>query len=264
MRANTGMKEEPSAPTGDQHEDRLRQLLGSGEGVVGGASAELGADHSDAHQTEQAAGQEADQYNQRLFDDLAIVQRLVPVHNSACPRRRGVGLPLGSDADIPIIYGFNQWKTLCETQLGRITRGKTDAGYLLQDLYKHGVAGEVVKVADGFARNYLIPRKMAVQATPSALRRTQAVRENVEARKAQYNNMLNDLARQIDGQELIFGRRAASTGKLFGSVTTQEIADELDRKTSVDINRRRISQQSLREVGTHHVAVAWATSSRRP
>ncbi len=126
---------------------------------------------------------------------------------------------------------------------------------LLQDLYKHGVAGEVVKVADGFARNYLIPRKMAIQATESALRRTEAIRKNVEARKAQYNEMLNDLARQIDGVELIFGRRAASTGKLFGSVTTQEIADELDRVTGVDINRRRISQQALREVGTHHVSV---------
>lgn len=130
---------------------------------------------------------------------------------------------------------------------------------LLQDLYKHGVAGEVVKVADGFARNYLIPRKMAVQATPSAMRQTEAVRKNVEARKAQYNNMLNDLARQIDNKELIFGRRAASTGKLFGSVTTQEIADELDRQTGVDINRRRISQQSLREVGTHQVPVRLGT-----
>ena len=126
---------------------------------------------------------------------------------------------------------------------------------LLQDLYKHGVAGEVVKVADGFARNYLIPRKMAIKASTSALRQTETIRQNVEARKAQYNNMLNDLAHQIDGVELIFGRRAASTGKLFGSVTTQEIADELDRVTSVDINRRRISQQSLREVGTHHVPV---------
>lgn len=126
---------------------------------------------------------------------------------------------------------------------------------LLQDLYKHGVAGEVVKVADGYARNFLIPRKMAVPATASALRQTETIRQNVEARKAQYNNMLNDLAREIDGRELIFGRRAASTGKLFGSVTTQEIADELDRVTSVDINRRRISQQSLREVGTHRVAV---------
>ncbi len=130
---------------------------------------------------------------------------------------------------------------------------------LLQDLYKHGVAGEVVRVADGFARNYLIPRKMAVQATSSALKQTEAARKNVEARKAQYNNMLNDLARQIDGVELIFGRRAASTGKLFGSVTTQEIADELDRVSGVDINRRRISQQSLREVGTHQVAVRLGT-----
>ena len=130
---------------------------------------------------------------------------------------------------------------------------------LLQDLYKHGVAGEVVKVADGFARNYLIPRKMAVQATSSALRQTETIRENVEARKAQYNNMLNELAHQIDGRELIFGRRAASTGKLFGSVTTQEIADELERATGVDINRRRISQQSLREVGTHRVPVRLGT-----
>jgi large subunit ribosomal protein L9 len=126
---------------------------------------------------------------------------------------------------------------------------------LLQDLYKHGVAGEVVKVADGFARNFLIPRKVAIQASESALRRTENVRKNVEARKAQYNNMLNDLAHQIDGVELIFGRRAASTGKLFGSVTTQEIADELDRAKDIDINRRRISQQAIREIGTHQVPV---------
>ena len=130
---------------------------------------------------------------------------------------------------------------------------------LLQDLFKHGVTGEVVQVADGYARNFLIPRKMAVQATASALRQTATIRQNVEARKAQYNNMLNELARQIDNVELIFGRRAASTGKLFGSVTTQEIADELDRATSVDINRRRISQQSLREVGTHRVPVRLGT-----
>jgi large subunit ribosomal protein L9 len=126
---------------------------------------------------------------------------------------------------------------------------------LLNDLYKTGVAGEIVNVADGFARNYLIPRKMAKRATESALRETEAVRKNVEARRAQYDNMLNDLAKQIDGVELIFGRRAASTGKLFGSVTTQEIADSLMEKTEVDLNRRRISQQSVREIGTHKVTV---------
>lgn len=126
---------------------------------------------------------------------------------------------------------------------------------LLQDIYKHGVAGEVVDVADGFARNYLIPRKMAVKATKAELKAYNRLMEQVEARRAQYENKLNDVARQIDGTELIFERRAASTGKLFGSVTTQEIAEALDEATGIDINRRRISQQGLREIGTHRVSV---------
>jgi large subunit ribosomal protein L9 len=126
---------------------------------------------------------------------------------------------------------------------------------LLRDIYKHGVAGEVVDVADGFARNYLIPRGMAQKASKSALKAHNKLMEQVEARRATYENMLNDLARQIDGVELIFERRAASTGTLFGSVTTQDIADALNDKTSIDINRRRISQQSLRELGEYSVPV---------
>ncbi|MCA9893722.1 MAG: 50S ribosomal protein L9 [Anaerolineae bacterium] len=130
---------------------------------------------------------------------------------------------------------------------------------LLQDIYKHGVAGEVVDVANGFARNYLIPRKMAVQATKNSLRAHKKLTERVEARRAQYDNMLNEVARQIDGAEIIFERRAASTGKLFGSVTNQEMADELLAVTGVDINRRRISIQNIRELGTHAVPVRIGT-----
>jgi len=55
--------------------------------------------------------------------------------------------------------------------------------------------------------------------------------------------------------ELVFGRRAANTGKLFGSVTTTDLAEALNKKTGIDINRRRISQQALREIGTFHVPV---------
>lgn len=130
---------------------------------------------------------------------------------------------------------------------------------LLQDIYKHGVAGEVVEVANGFARNFLIPRKMAVQATKNALRAHQKLTERVEARRAQYDNMLNEVAQQINGAELIFERRAASTGKLFGSVTNQEMADELLNVTGIDINRRRISQQNIRELGTHEVTIRIGT-----
>jgi large subunit ribosomal protein L9 len=126
---------------------------------------------------------------------------------------------------------------------------------LLKYVYKHGVEGEVIDVADGFARNYLIPRGLAVQATEGELKRAAKLREQAAAKRAALDNQLNELARQIDGVELIFGRRAAPTGKLFGSVTTQEIADALFEKTGVDINRRRISQQPIREIGTHDVPV---------
>lgn len=130
---------------------------------------------------------------------------------------------------------------------------------LLDYVYKHGVAGEVIDVADGYARNFLIPKGLAVQATPGELKRAEKLREQAAARRAALDNKMNELARIIDGVELIFGRRAASTGKLFGSVTTQEIADALLEKTGVDINRRRISQQQLREIGTHEVPVRLGT-----
>ncbi len=126
---------------------------------------------------------------------------------------------------------------------------------LLDYVYKHGVAGEVIDVADGFARNFLIPKRLAVKATEGELKRAVKLREQATARRAALDQRLNDLAREIDGVELIFGRRAAPTGKLFGSVTTQEIADELMKASGVDINRRRISQQQIREIGTHSVPI---------
>lgn len=126
---------------------------------------------------------------------------------------------------------------------------------LLSDVYKHGVAGEVIEVADGFARNWLIPQKLAAKATAKELQQLEELRSQAEARKAALEGRLNDLARQIDGIELFFGRRASPTGKLFGSVTTAEIAEELDKVTGIDINRRRISQIPLRELGTHEVPV---------
>lgn len=126
---------------------------------------------------------------------------------------------------------------------------------LLADVYKHGVAGEVIEVADGFARNWLLPQNLAKKASPGVLRQAEVLRSQATARRAALDQRLNDLAREIDGVELFFGRRASPTGKLFGSVTTSEIAEALNEKTGIDINRRRISQTALREIGTHDVPV---------
>lgn len=126
---------------------------------------------------------------------------------------------------------------------------------LLEYVYKHGVAGEVIDVADGFARNYLIPSRRAVKATEGELKRAKRLREQAALKRAQLDDQLNELAGKIDGVELVFGRRAATTGKLFGSVTTQELAEELMKATGIDINRRRISQAQIRDIGTHLVPV---------
>lgn len=126
---------------------------------------------------------------------------------------------------------------------------------LLQDIYKQGVAGEVVEVADGYARNYLFPRSMAVRATKAAVKTHQHLSEQVATRRAAYENKLNEVARLIHETELFFERRAAGTGKLFGSVTNQEITEELDRVKGIDLNRRRLAAQNIRELGRHSVAV---------
>jgi large subunit ribosomal protein L9 len=132
---------------------------------------------------------------------------------------------------------------------------------LLDYVYKQGVAGEVIDVADGYARNFLIPRKLAAKATVGELKRAGKLRDQAAAKRAALENRLSEVARIIDGVELVFGRRAATTGKLFGSVTTQEIAESLLNKTGVDINRRRISQQGLREIGVHDVPVRMGTET---
>lgn len=126
---------------------------------------------------------------------------------------------------------------------------------LLQDIYKQGVAGEVVEVADGYARNFLLPRSMALRATKSAIKSQQHLSNQVAVRRAAYDDKLNEVARLIHDTELFFERRAATNGKLFGSVTNQEITEELDKVKGIDLNRRRLATQNIRELGRHNVAV---------
>ncbi len=126
---------------------------------------------------------------------------------------------------------------------------------LIADVYKHGVAGEVVEVADGFARNYLIPKGLAVKATPGALKQAEKLRKEAAARRARINNELAALAEQLDGLVLTFAAKAGPRGKLYGSVTTADIADAIKEKLGIEIDRRRIAQKPLRELGEHQVVI---------
>ncbi|MFP4323390.1 MAG: 50S ribosomal protein L9 [Anaerolineales bacterium] len=122
-------------------------------------------------------------------------------------------------------------------------------------VYKHGVAGDVVSVADGFARNFLIPRGLAVKATEYNLKHNESLMAQAAVHRNELNERLVAVANEIEGTELVFGRKAGSNGKLYGSVTTMDIADALLEKTGIDINRRRISERPLREIGSFEVPI---------
>lgn len=126
---------------------------------------------------------------------------------------------------------------------------------LTEYVYKHGVAGEVVNVADGFARNWLIPRKLAIPATKQNLEKMAELRAQAMQNRAEINERISEAAAKINGVELVFGVKAGSNNKLYGSITSQMIKDAIMEKTGVDINRRRISDRSIRELGRYDVPV---------
>lgn len=126
---------------------------------------------------------------------------------------------------------------------------------LTEYVYKHGVAGDVVDVADGFARNWLIPRKVAVPATKENLAKMEALRQKAAENRTAINARIEEAASKINGIELVFGMKAGSNNKLYGSITSQMIKDAIQEKTGVDINRRRISERAIRELGTYEVPI---------
>ena len=126
---------------------------------------------------------------------------------------------------------------------------------LLKDVYKLGRAGDVKRVADGYGRNYLLPQGMAVLATAAALKMTERIREKANVQRAIVNQEMDAVARQIIGLTLVFPARASETGKLYGSVTTQMIADAIKAKTGVEVARRQIDSQPLRMLGEYKVHI---------
>jgi large subunit ribosomal protein L9 len=126
---------------------------------------------------------------------------------------------------------------------------------LIKDVYKLGRAGDVKKVADGYGRNFLLPQKMAVLATPGALKQIEKIRSQAEIRRTEQNSELKDLANQINGITLVFAAKAGETGKLYGSITTQDVATAIQEKTRFEVKKQQIDMQPIRNLGefTAHV-----------
>jgi large subunit ribosomal protein L9 len=126
---------------------------------------------------------------------------------------------------------------------------------LLSDVDKVGLRGEVVNVARGYARNFLLPRKLAEPATPgrvAELQRRDEQRARHEARTVEQANEIADVLRKT---VLSFDVKAGPTGALFGSVTTTDIADELWRTRKIRVDRKKIGTDSIRRIGRYAIPV---------
>jgi large subunit ribosomal protein L9 len=122
---------------------------------------------------------------------------------------------------------------------------------LLQDVYKLGRAGDLKKVADGYGRNYLIPQGLAVLATPGAAKQADYIKRAAASRRAQLNQELGSVAEQLTGLELAFAVKAGETGKLYGSVTNSMIAEAIEKKTGIKIDRKQVDVQPIKLLGIH-------------
>ncbi|NLN82895.1 MAG: 50S ribosomal protein L9 [Firmicutes bacterium] len=127
---------------------------------------------------------------------------------------------------------------------------------LLQDVKGLGKKGEKVKVAEGYGRNFLLPRGLAVEATAAALKKMQE-REKNKARKTQREKeKAMALADQLKGVELVIQSKHSEGGRLFGSITNSQIADELSRQHKISVDRKKIElKEQIKVLGVYEIPI---------
>lgn len=126
---------------------------------------------------------------------------------------------------------------------------------LRSDVDGVGTAGSVVDVADGFARNHLIPRGLALRATEGTVTQAAAMARARLARDLRERETAEGVAKQLVAEGVTIAARAGSGTHLYGSVTTSEIAAAVTARTGVDVDRRKLSMDTpIRTIGSHEVS----------
>ncbi len=122
---------------------------------------------------------------------------------------------------------------------------------LLQDVKGHGKKGELCNVSDGYARNFLFPKKLAVEADNAALNELRNREEAAAHHKQEEIDAANALAAKLDGKTVTIKAKAGAGGKLFGSVTSKEIAKEIADTLGLQIDRKKMSVADIKNFGEY-------------
>jgi large subunit ribosomal protein L9 len=126
---------------------------------------------------------------------------------------------------------------------------------LKEDVNKLGHRGDVVKVADGYGRNFLLPKKLAMEATAANKVVIEQMKQSAVRQSAREKSEAELLVKQLNQVELLFERKVGENDHLFGSVTSAEIAQQLEHK-GFTIDRRKLQlEEPLRQLGEFHVPV---------
>jgi large subunit ribosomal protein L9 len=127
---------------------------------------------------------------------------------------------------------------------------------LVEDVPNVGKAGDVTDVADGYGRNYLIPRGLAKLATAGEVQQAKQLRRTAQKRRQREISDAEVMAGRLAGMTLSFQARAGEGTKLYGSITSADIAERISHELGRDFDRRKIQlEESLRQLGTHQVTI---------
>jgi len=126
---------------------------------------------------------------------------------------------------------------------------------LIKDVYKLGRAGEIKKVAAGYGRNYLIPQGFAIPATAGAMQQSERITIKATERRAALNEELGDIAEVLDGKKLTFAVKAGETGRLYGSVSDDDIIEAIQANYEIELEKRQVETEPLRQLGTYKVPI---------
>ena len=125
---------------------------------------------------------------------------------------------------------------------------------LLQDVKGKGKKGQMLEISDGYARNFLLPKKLAVEATPDAINTMRMNDKAAAERAAKERAEALEISHKLREMTLVVTAKGGGAGKLFGSVTSQEIADALKAKSGITIDKRKIVMSDpIKTVGTYTV-----------
>ena len=125
---------------------------------------------------------------------------------------------------------------------------------LLQDVKGKGKKGQMLEVSDGYARNFMLPRKLAVEATPDAINTMKMNDKATQERIAREKAAAMETAKKLRAMTLVVKAKGGGAGKLFGSVTNQEIADALKANAGITLDKRKlVIAEPIKNVGTYTV-----------